>query len=80
MFSVGLIIWQLLQSLRKGLLSDRIPVDEIEFFELMGNKLPKPSVALTADELPCFGPFYSESSLEPLNRCSASLRTSNTGT
>jgi len=57
MFSVGLIVWQLLQSLSKGLLSDRPTVDQIEFFELTGNKLPKPSVALAAEELHALAHF-----------------------
>jgi hypothetical protein len=66
-YGIGLILWQMSRSLRKGLLSDTPSVDSDKFLEL---KLPTTSAAFNEeDHFPSFGPFPGECELKALNRC-----------
>jgi hypothetical protein len=69
-YGIGLILWQMSRSLRKGLLSDTPSVDSDKFLELTGCKLPTTSAAFNEeDHFPSFGPFPGECELKALNRC-----------
>jgi hypothetical protein len=68
-YGLGLILWQMLRQIRKGILSDMPTVDERAFTELTKCKLPTKSTEVLADEAPNFGPFPGECDIEPLNRC-----------
>jgi hypothetical protein len=68
-YGAGLIAWQMLRSLRKGLSTDTPTLDEERFTQLTGCTLPKASKTLIDAEVPLFGPFPGECELEALNRC-----------
>lgn len=69
-YGMGLILWQMLRGIRKGLSKRSPKIDETEFTKLTGRKLPKAS-PLKPEEKPNFGPFEEdgECEVEALNRC-----------
>ncbi|CAA9966438.1 Helicase C-terminal [Pyrenophora teres f. maculata] len=67
-YGLGLIAWQFLRHLRKGLSVQTLTVDEKKFTEMTACKLPKVSAPLTEPPIPSFGPFPGESEVEALNR------------
>jgi hypothetical protein len=68
-YRAGLVTWQLLRSLRKGLPVALDPAVQVDFEQMTNCKLPKTPAPLTEEQVPSFGPFTGECELEALNRC-----------
>jgi hypothetical protein len=68
-YRIGLILWQFLRSLRKGLLANTPAIDCAKYTKLTKCKLPIPSTPLSSAEVPSFGSFPRECEMEALNRC-----------
>ncbi|KAI4648529.1 uncharacterized protein J4E79_010151 [Alternaria viburni] len=65
---LGLVLWQCLRAIRKGLSAETPAIDVQQFVKLTSCKLPTTTTPLTAGEVPSLGPFTAEVDIEPLNR------------
>jgi hypothetical protein len=67
-YGMGLILWQMLRGIRKGLSPSSPKLDEGDFTRQTGRVLPQAS-PLNPEDTPSFGPFAGECEVEALNRC-----------
>lgn len=70
-YGAGLVAWQFLRQIRKGVLKYANEDAAASFSALTKRQLPQGVKAPTKSNLPNFGPFeqWDETELEPLNRC-----------